>query len=217
MKFGMLLLCALLCGTLSPAANLCASDPGNEPNVSEKPSDSDLYGRAEDLFKQKAYQEVVRILSGPASDQPGNFKMAILLSKAELKECERLKADGDATYRVLVHKPYNRAALLLRIDKRHPEPYFIAAQALVINQRPQKALSFIRKALYFKPNNPEYLMVQGDAYAAQGEGYEAQRTGEEGNHRDNARDAYRQALKSLGGGQEELRQTIELKLKKVGG
>lgn len=38
----------------------------------------DQYAQAESLFKDKRYDEVIRLLSEPANAEPGNFKLNIL-------------------------------------------------------------------------------------------------------------------------------------------
>jgi tetratricopeptide (TPR) repeat protein len=207
--FHIFILCLLCLATRSVV------DATSAQTAQSSGSQPDLYAQAEVLYKEKKYEEVVQLLSAPADAEPGNFQVNILLAQAELKQCERLKAEGDGSYETLVHSPYNRAQRLYRIDRTRPEPYYIAARALVINGRPEKAYRTIKKALYFRPHDPEYLKTLGDIYMAK----------EKNDHRANrndvliwrseARAAYKKALSELGdgSGSEELKEEIERKLK----
>ena len=102
-------------------------------------SQADQYDQAESLFKDKRYDEVIRLLSEPASAEPGNFKLNILLAKAQIEKCAILKAKGDKSYKTLIHQPYQKGRMLHKIDQTRPEPYYIVARSLLINNRPYKA------------------------------------------------------------------------------
>ncbi|MBW1723286.1 MAG: hypothetical protein JRH13_15175 [Deltaproteobacteria bacterium] len=166
-----------------------APDSGEE--LSPGPSRG-MLGRAESLFKAKKYDEVIRLLSGPASREPGNFPVNILLAKAQTEKCALLKSRGDKKYRSLVMSPYMTARRLNRIDPYRPEPYYIASKCLLINDRLTRSIRSIKKALYFAPGRPEYLIVLGDG---------CRRLAERGHDRFQidryislAMDAYRKAL-----------------------
>jgi tetratricopeptide (TPR) repeat protein len=163
---------------------LIAADPSAQ---------QDLYARAEALYREKKYDEVIITLSGPAYADPSNFKLNVLLAKAQLEKCAILKANGDKSYKALVKDPYVTGRRLHKIDKTRPEPYYIVAKALLINNRRDRSIRTIKKALYFSPNNPEYFMVLGDAYHEMGE-FEKGRGDEERFFR-LAKDAYEKALK----------------------
>jgi tetratricopeptide (TPR) repeat protein len=153
----------------------------------------DPYARAEVLYREKKYDEVIKILSGPAYAEPSNFKLNVLLAKAQLGKCAILKANGDKSYRALVKEPYVTGRRLHKIDKSRPEPYYIVAKALLINNRPDKSIRTIKKALYFSPNNPEYFMVLGDAYHEMGD--HEKRRGDRERFFGLAKDAYEKAAK----------------------
>ena len=144
---------------LAPRSEL---DAGPVQLAQSSGAQPDLNAQLEALFEEDNYEEVIRLLSSRAAAEPGNFPVNIILSHAQLKQCERLKAAGDPSYKTLAHTPYNTSQRLYRIDRYHPEPYHIAARALMINERGQKAYQTIKKALYFRPDDPDYLTSLGD-------------------------------------------------------
>lgn len=127
------------------------------------PDQSGLYTKAEALFSEKKYDEVIKTLSGPAYSDPMNFKLNVLLAKAQVEKCVILKEKGDLSYKALVLYPYETGKRFHEIQA-HPELYYIVAKCLLINDRYFRAKRTINKALYYSPNNPDYLLVLGDAY-----------------------------------------------------
>ncbi len=125
--------------------------------------------RAQVLLSEEKYDEVIRLLTGPAATNPGNFPLNILLAKAQTEKCEDLKARGDRTYKSLVKEPYLTAIRLFKINPYRPEPYYVAARCLLINKSPTRAVRSIKKALYFAPDTPQYLITLGDGCVALGE------------------------------------------------
>jgi len=173
-------------------------------------SQADQYGQAESLFKEKKYDEVIRLLSEPASAEPGNFKLNTLLAKAQIEKCAILKAKGDKSYKTLIHQPYQKGRMLHKIDKTRPEPYYIVARSLLINNRPYKAERAIKKALYFSPANAEYFVVLGDTYKAQ-----AEMSRNSDGLLSKAKDTYEKALKATEEKAEEFRSIVEEKVNEV--
>ncbi len=173
-------------------------------------SQADQYGQAESLFKEKKYDEVIRLISEPASLEPGNFKLNILLAKAQIEKCAILKAKGDKSYKTLIHQPYQKGRMLHKIDKTRPEPYYLVARSLLINNRPYKAERAIKKALYFSPANAEYFAVLGDAYKAQ-----AEMSRDSDGLLSKAKDTYEKAIKATGEKAEEFKSIVEGKVKEV--
>jgi len=163
---------------------LIASDPSGQ---------QDLYARAEELYKEKKYGEVIKLLNGPAYDNPSDFRINVLLAKAQLDKCAILKANGDKSYKTLVQQPYVTGKRLHKIDETRPEPYYIVAKALLINNRLDRSIRTIKKALYYSPDNPEYLIVLGDGYAVLGD--HEYRLGEKQRLFRIAKNAYEKALK----------------------
>jgi hypothetical protein len=127
---------------------------------------SDTYAKAEALFKEKKYDDVIKLLAGLAYAEPNNPKPNILLAKAQVEKCAILKAKGDQSYKTLIYQPYKTARRLHKLDKTNPELYYIVAKSLLINQRVYKSVKTAKKALYFAPNNPDYLVLLADGYVA---------------------------------------------------
>jgi tetratricopeptide (TPR) repeat protein len=173
-------------------------------------SQADQYAQAESLFKDKRYDEVIRLLSDPASAEPGNFKLNILLAKAQIEKCAILKTKGDKSYKTLIHQPYQKGRMLHKMDETRPEPYYIVARSLLINNRPYKAERAIKKALYFSPANAEYFVVLGDAYKAQ-----AEMKWDSEALLSKAKDTYEKALKATEEKTKELTSIVEEKVKEV--
>ena len=173
-------------------------------------SQADQYGQAEALFKEKKYDEVIRLLSEPANAEPGNFKLNILLAKAQIEKCAILKAKGDKSYKTLIHQPYQKGRMLHKIDKTRPEPYYIVARSLLLNNRPYKAERAIKKALYFSPANAEYFAVLGDTYKAQ-----AEMSQDPYGLLSKAKDTYEKAIKATEEKGEEFRSIVEEKVNEV--
>lgn len=152
--------------TLVPLS--CRRDPVRQSNFITNelsPEQSEVYSKAEELFNEKRYDDVIQTLTGPAYANPTNFKLNVLLAKAQLEKCAILKERGDPSYKILIHQPYETGKRLHELQV-HPELYYITAKSLLINNRPARAKKNIRKALYYSPNNPDYLLVLGDAYLA---------------------------------------------------
>lgn len=175
------------------------------------PPPADPLTRAQALFNEEKYDDVIRLLTGPAASNPGNFPLNILLARAQAEKCEDLKARGDKSYKSLVMNPYLTALRLYKIDPYRAEPYYVAAKCLVINKSPTRAVRSIKKALYFAPDTPEYLITLGDGCVLLGE------RDRERMQKDRlfsiARDAYQKA--AAGTDNEKLRAEAEMKLKKL--
>ncbi len=165
---------------------------------------SDAYAQAEALFKEKKYDDVIRLLLGPDHVEPNDFRLNILLAKAQLEKCAILKEKQDVSYKTLIHEPYRIGRRLHKINKTHPEPYYIVAKSLLINNRARKAGKTIKKALRYSPNNAEYLVVLGDAWSLLDDPRSFYR----------AKDAYGRAM-SLKKDDEEFRAKIEEKIRKL--
>jgi tetratricopeptide (TPR) repeat protein len=180
-------------------------------------SQADPYTEAEALLKEKKYDDVIRLLAGSTYTESTIFKLNLLLAKAQVEKCAILKANGDMSYKTLIHQPYEIGKRLNKINTTHPEPYYIVAKSLLINDRNTRARKTIKKALYFSPHNAEYLIVLGDACYAQGETVE--KLGKDSSLANRffseAKDAYEKAIKNMGENAEEFRTNVEGKLKQV--
>jgi len=134
-------------------------------NSSSQSDQSDIYAQAEALYKEKKYDDVIRLLTGEAYAAPNNFELNILLAKAQVEKCAILKEKGDVAYKTLVNQPYDTAQRLDKI-RAHQDLYYITAKSLLINDRPVRAINTIEKALRFEPDNTDYMLVLADAYCA---------------------------------------------------
>jgi len=170
---------------------------------------SDPYAQAEALFKEKKYDDVILLLAGPAYVEPTNFKINILLAKAQVEKCAILKAKGDESYKILIRQPYEIGQRLHKLQVC-PEIYYIVAKSLLINNRIIRAIKNIKKALRLSPNNADYLIVLGDANYIQAEyeedSYQASWLFSE------AKDIYEKALK-IKKGDEGSTTDVEKKIK----
>ena len=139
---------------------------------SSSPSDqSDIFAQAEALYKDKNYDDVIRLLTGEAYADPNNFELNMLLAKAQVEKCAILKEKGDVAYKTLINQPYDTAQRLDKI-RAHQELYYIAAKSLLISDRPLRAINTIEKALRFAPDNTDYMLVLADAYCARADFFE---------------------------------------------
>ena len=129
------------------------------------------YGRAADLIAQKEYDAAIRLLEGPAAEDPYKFEPNWLLATALLEKCEALKADQNTAYRHVVKRPYEIGLRLFKAQPSRPEPYYLIARSLTLNERPHKAGKYILKAIFFSspqhPYYPEFQMVLGDSWTGQ--------------------------------------------------
>ncbi|MBW2568329.1 MAG: hypothetical protein JRD93_01820 [Deltaproteobacteria bacterium] len=161
---------------------------------SDKP---DIYEQAKTLFKEKKYDDVITLLSGSCYNNPTNVELNTLLAKAQVEKCAILKEKGDKSYKAIIKQPYITGVRLHKTIGPRPEFYYIVAKSLLINGRSSRAKKTIKKALYYEPNNADYLIVLGDAYCVQAE----LRKNDEDRYYANqlfskAKDAYNNALKT---------------------
>lgn len=187
------------------AAN--SSSPSDQPDVCEQ---------AEMLFKEKKYNDVITLLSGPCYNNPTNVELNILLAKAQVEKCAILKAKGNNSYKAIIKQPYITGRRLHKMFGPKPELYYIVAKSLLINNRVYRARRTIKKALYYAPNNADYLIVLGDAYCAQAE---ARRKDDEDRYYANqlfskAKDAYNNALETRRD-DEEFRTVVEKRIEQL--
>lgn len=185
---------------------------------SSSPSDqSDIYAQAEELFKKKKFNEVIKLLSGPCYNDPTNYKLNVLLAKAQVEKCAILKEKGDKSYKAIIKQPYITGVRFHKMSGPNPELYYIVAKSLFVNDRLYRAERTIKKALYFSPNNVDYLLVLGDIYAALAE--KDKKSGEESfevnRSFSKARDAYEKAMAIMKKNDVEFRTKIEEKIKTI--
>ena len=101
--------------------------------------------------------------------------------------------------------------------KTNPELYYIVAKSLLINDRYHRAIRTIKKALYFAPNNADYLIVLGDAYSAQAKA--AKRNDEDPYNANRlfskAKDTYDKAMAIMKKNGNEFRTNLKEKIKAI--
>ncbi len=186
------------------AAN--SSSPSNQP---------DVYEQAETLFKEKRYDDVITLLSGPCYNNPTNVELNILLAKAQVEKCAILKAKGNNSYKAIIKQPYITGRRLHKMFGPKPELYYIVAKSLLINNRINRARKTIKKALYYAPNNADYLIVLGDTYCVTAE--KDKRRGEDpdcyNESYSKAKDAYEKAITIKN--DDEFKTKVEKKIKKI--
>ena len=175
----------------------------------------DVYKQAEMLFKKKRYDDVITLLSGPCYNNPTNVELNVLLAKAQVEKCAILKEKGDSSYKTLIKQPYITGKRLHKMFGPKPELYYIVAKSLLINNRINRARKTIKKALYYAPNNADYLIVLGDTYCATAE--KDKRGGEDpdcyNESYSKAKDAYEKAITIKN--DDEFKTKVEKKIKKI--
>jgi len=204
---GCILGIVLMLATLS-----CRRDPVQQRHFTTTELSADhkaIYEKAEALFEQKKYDEVIQTISGPTHVNPTNMKLNVLLAKAQLEKCIILKEQGDKSYKVLIHQPYETGKRLHELQV-HPELYYIVAKSLLVNDRASRAKKTINKALYYSPNNPDYLIVLADAYVAISK-YQKDDPNYEKRHLAKAKAAYERAVEI----KSEVQGYVDLKLKQI--
>jgi hypothetical protein len=137
----------------------------------EGSSTSELLEQAAALLEKREYDSVIRLLEGPALSAPSNFEINWLLSSAVLEKCEMMKRSRDEKYKHSIMRPYEIGARLLKVYPHRPEPYYLIARSLAINNRFHKAGGYILKAIHFSTpshkNYADFQMVLGDSYFGQ--------------------------------------------------
>ncbi len=145
------------------------SSRSNTVSIQDAPSNSSYnaglasHSEAEYLYQQKRYDDVINLLQNDPQ-AAGDYPSQVLLAKAQIEKCVELKENGDLSYQKLIYTPYQSGAVLLQSNPRQPEPYYIIGKSLVINHRAKKGAAYLAKAVYFAPQNIEYLVAAGDAY-----------------------------------------------------
>lgn len=154
-----LILLAMLCATPAPAQSGAADADQN----------SSAYDEALTFYRQGKYDDAIKLLAGPSAANQYDLKLNGLLARAMLGKCEKLKAAGDKSYRYQIKEPYVIGFRLLKANPSAPEPYYLIAKSLLINNRPYKASRTIEKAVYFAGPNHEryakYMLTKGDCWA----------------------------------------------------
>lgn len=129
---------------------------------------SPVYEQALTLYRQGRYDDVIKQLQGPSATDPYDERINGLLARAYLDKCEKLKEAGDKNYRYYVKSPYVIGIRLLKAKPTLPEPYYLVAKSLLLNNRPLKASRAIEKAIYYAgPQHKDFCLyweTKGDCW-----------------------------------------------------
>ena len=131
----------------------------------------ELFEKGTALLEKGEYDAVIHMVQELALSNPLDLIINWLLASAQLEKCELMKINHDANYKYLVMQPYEIGLRLLRPFSSRPEPYYLIARSLTLNDRPRKAYDYIKKALELSPPEhrwyAEFLMVLGDSFSGQ--------------------------------------------------
>ena len=133
--------------------------------------------RAKALLQKKDYGAVIALLSDKAFRNPNDFQLNLLLARAEVEKCEQQKESDDNAYKTALRNVYQRGQRLYNMNRSHPEPYYIVAKSLYLNDKAAKAYGIVRKAVYYEPLNPYYQLLYGDLIMEQAATWKGDRDG----------------------------------------
>lgn len=140
-----------------------------QSDAADSDQGSAVYEQALTLYRQGQYDDAIKLLQGPSATDPYDEKINGLLARAYLGKCEKLKAAGDKNYRYYVKSPYVIGYRLVKAKPTLPEPYYLIAKSLLLNNRPLKASRSIEKAIYFAGAQHQdyclYWETKGDCWA----------------------------------------------------
>ncbi|MCP4748474.1 MAG: hypothetical protein GY874_20420 [Desulfobacteraceae bacterium] len=138
--------------------------------IAPQSEDDKVIKEATEHFKDKRFDEAIQMLEEPAAANPNKLDVNILLAKALNEKCLRLKQIDDKSYIHLVQRPYRIGKQLAKLHPDRPEPYYVVAKSLLINERLIRAGKAIKKAISnSSPENKDYVQYQvtlADYYAA---------------------------------------------------
>jgi hypothetical protein len=142
-----------------PAADVQQTRPDAPPQIETQTT---VLERAQSAYRQRRWDEVVTLLEDYCRKRPQELEPNILLAKAYLQQCDRLKRDGDGRYRQLVFTPYGIAKRLYGAA-RYNETYlsevlYVFAKSFYINHRPTKARRYIDKAVKLSSDPPQEML-----------------------------------------------------------
>lgn len=91
-------------------------------------------------------------------------KAKLVEIRGMLDEVAVLKEKNDPVWQPKVYKAFNELKKVYTAEIDNDEMYLLFAKSYYYNERRGKALSSLKKALYFDPSNIESLMFKGDIY-----------------------------------------------------
>jgi len=148
------------CGANNPDDSAYCISCGEKLQRLEK----SIYDKACYLFSQEEYDQVISILVGYCESNQEDKKSELLLAKAYLEKCGMLKEEGDQTYKFLVMKSHEIGKkIILPRDQYLSEGLYICGRSFYINDRPERAARYIKKAIKLLKSPPvEYFIALGD-------------------------------------------------------
>ncbi len=165
------------CGTDNPDnakfCSKCGAKLYHPPKVTDIPAEvSDIYAQTSDLIEAEKYSEAIAYLDRYSKDYKGDPQATVLLAEAYLGKCSYLKERGDSSYETLVYTPYNIGKELITQYSHTPrymsQGWYICGHAVLINNRAEKAISYVKKAIEISPSprsEVNYYFVLADAHA----------------------------------------------------
>lgn len=163
---------ALLAGS-APASSSLAEDTTDPPPLPALDAPAairpDILATARESYRKGQFDQAIELLAAPAVADPMDFDINLLYAKALLGKCDQLKVYQDSYYQELVHRPYEIGLRLYRQSPYRPEPYYLVAKSLLINNRAAKARRTIEKAIHYASSShadyAAFMEVLGDCRA----------------------------------------------------
>ena len=136
---------------------------------SETQAEEDIYTKAQRLYVDQQFDDMITLLGDYCHDNHFDHTANVLLAKAYLEQAERMKADDDKGYKDLVMKPYYISRRFVTGDPEDADALYIAARSFLINNRPERGLKYIKKAISVSNKDmSEYYLALGDCIVKAG-------------------------------------------------
>lgn len=163
---------ALLAAAVPVPSSLAGDNTGPPPLpalTAPAAIEPDILATARARYREGRFDEVIELLAASAVADPTDLDINLLYGKALLGKCDQLKVYQDDYYQELVHRPYEIGMRLYRKNPYRPEPYYLVAKSLLINNRAVKARRNIEKAIHYASSGhadyAAYMEVLGDCRA----------------------------------------------------
>lgn len=114
------------------------------------------------LYKEGKAGEAVAAFDRLLAEKPGDPGLRIWKAHAVLEQARMMRAAKDPAYEKLVLSAYASLKRLTSGSYDDPDWCLAMAKAFWLNGRPQKARKAIEKALYYRKDFPEALMLRAD-------------------------------------------------------
>lgn len=114
------------------------------------------------LYKEGKAEEAVAAFDALLAAKPGDARLRILRATAQLEQARMLREAKAPGYEALVGNAYASLKRLTSGSFDDPDWCFAMAKAYWLNDRSYKARKAIEKALYYRKEFPEALMLRAD-------------------------------------------------------